>query len=477
VDFEVKTAQVHALAGENGAGKSTLMHILAGVYQPDAGRISFAGEESIQIRNEHHAQQLGMAIVYQERSLFDLLSVAENLFVNSQPLGRARLIDRKRMLESAKRLLVDVQLNVDPRTPAGQLSPAQQQMIEIARALSLDFRLLILDEPTTALTFAETQTLFGIIRNLKASGRSIVYISHRLEEIFEIADQVTVLKDGRLQGAWPVRETSPQELVRSMVGREPLGMGSSATASHPPIPRLTVKNLGDAKLKTISFTAFSGEILGFAGLAGAGRTELMMSIFGARPFARGEIWVDERPARIASPQDAMALGLGYLPEDRKSLGLFLDMNIAGNVAASRLDYFGGRFIRNRKVTESAKHSISRLNIAPPDPLRSVRVLSGGNQQKVLLARWLLRDPAVLIVDEPTRGVDVAGRAEIYHILRELANSGKAIIVVSSDLPELLTISDRILVMREGSLVAELSAASASEERIMSYAATSGPNFH
>lgn len=472
VNFEVEVGQVHALAGENGAGKSTLMHILAGACKPDAGRISFAGNESVHIRNEQHAQQLGIAIVYQERSLFDLLSVAENIFVNRQPTHGMCVIDRKRMYENAKRLLNEVQLDVDPKTPAGRLSPAQQQMVEIARALSLDFLLLILDEPTAALTFAEAQTLFGIIRRLKASGRSIIYISHRLEEVFEIADQVTVLKDGRLQGSWPARQTSPEELVRSMVGRELLNAGKPQGASPHPAPRLSVTKLGDSKLKDISFAVFAGEILGFAGLCGAGRTELMMSIFGARPFDRGEIFIDERPARIGTPKDAMNLDLGYLPEDRKSLGLFPDMNIAENVSASRLDYFGGRFIRNRKMVQSANEFISRLNISPADPLRPVRVLSGGNQQKVLLARWLLRDPTVLIIDEPTRGVDVGARAEIYRILSELANSGKAVIIVSSDLPELLAISDRILVMREGRIVAELSAREASEEQIMAFAATS-----
>lgn len=454
------------------------MHILAGACRPDAGRISLAGEvskENVELPgfpDEHQAQKHGIAIVYQERSLFHLLSVAENLLVNQQPLNRFAAIDRKRLLAEARGLLAQVKLDVDPALPVALLSPAEQQMVEIAKALALKSRVLILDEPTAALTFSETETLFDIIGRLRRHGTGIIYISHRLEEIFEIADRVTVLKDGRVQGTWPVAESSLEHLVTQMVGRERFYRAVEKAPLPSQTPVLTVRGLSDEKLKDINFEVRAGEILAFAGLAGAGRSELALSVFGARRFHAGEIRVRGATARIRSPKDAMALGIGYLPEDRKEMGLFLDMSIAENIAAARTDNWGGILVRERRAIETARDMMARLHIVASSPEQTVRRLSGGNQQKVLLARWLLCDSRILIVDEPTRGVDVGARAKIYAVLRGLAASGKGIVVISSDLPEVLAISDRILVMRQGQIVAEMRTDQATEEEMMRYAATS-----
>ena len=350
------------------------------------------------------------------------------------------------------------------------MSAAQQQVVEIAKALSFDSRLFILDEPTAALTIAETNTLFRVVRQLKERGVGIVYISHRLEEVFQLADRVTVLKDGRLQGTLAVAETTPEQLVSLMVGRDLV-----REPGHPPplakgVPALEVIGLSGPKTRPVTFSAWSGEILAFAGLAGAGRTELARTIFGAEARQAGEVRIKGKPARIRSPRDAIAAGIGYLPEDRKELGLFLEMSIAQNIAAARLDHFGSWHLDDRRIEEVALDYMKRLSIAAPSVHTRVGSLSGGNQQKVLLARWLVRDPLVLIVDEPTRGVDVHAKAEIYALLRSLARDGKAIIVISSDLPEVLALANRIIVMRQGAIAGELSARDASEEAVMRYAA-------
>ena len=467
VDFELEAGEVHALAGENGAGKSTLMHLLAGVHQPDLGSIELdcgqrEGPRPVRIQDECHAQLLGIAIVYQERSLFPLLSVAENLFANHPPVNALGLIDRRRLYHAARDLLMQVELDLDPRLPLERLSPAQQQMIEIAKALSLESKILILDEPTAALTVPETETLFRIIRQLKQRGVGIIYISHRLQEIFEISDRVSVLKNGVMRGAWPVVDVNADFLVSRMVGREQLDVphrsSKSATA-----PKLVVRNLSDAKLRDISFEAFAGEILGLAGLAGAGRTETALAIFGCRPLHTGEVFVDGQCLDLQSPREPMAAGIGYVPEDRKELGLFLNMTVADNIAAASLS--------RPRLAESVRLYMERLRIVASGPSAFAATLSGGNQQKVLLARWLLRDPGVLIVDEPTRGVDVAAKAEIHRILRELADRGAAVIVISSELPEILAVSDRILILREGRVAGLLPRAEASEEAILRKAAT------
>jgi ABC-type sugar transport system ATPase subunit len=481
VSLDVYTGEVHALVGENGAGKSTLMHLLAGVDQPDEGTIDFDGRERVVIADEHEAQRLGIAIVFQERSLFGPLSVAENIFAGRQPVKRFGRVDWRRLHTETRQWLDQVGLAVEPTALVGDLSPAQQQMVEIAKALSLRAKLIIFDEPTAALTDTETRALFRVIADLKQRGVGVIYISHRLEEIFQIADRVTVLKDGEWQGTLPVAQTHPDDLVRRMVGRE-LSLherqGRSGGGTEPAM--LEVRGLTDPEhlrgarpfLRDISFSARAGEVLVLAGLAGAGRTELALALFGARPRGAGAVFIAGQKVELRSPADAIAAGLGYAPEDRKEAGLFLDMTVARNVAAGRLEQFGSWWLNERDQTEAADGFREKLRITSRGADQIVQTLSGGNQQKVVLARWLLVNPKVLIVDEPTRGIDVGAKAEVHALLRDLARQGTAVIVIASDLPEVLAVADRILVMREGRLVGEMSGPEATEEKVMRLAATS-----
>ena len=455
VNLDVARGEVHALVGENGAGKSTLMHLLAGVYQPDDGTIDFAGCVDLRIPGEHAAQKLGIAIVFQERSLFNDLSVAENIFVGRQPINAWGRINRRELFEQTRVWLRHVALDVSPETLVCNLSPAQQQMVEIAKALSLQARLIIFDEPTAALTDVETRALFRVIEQLKEQQVGIIYISHRLEEIFGIADRVTVLRDGENQGTFGIAETSPEHLISRMVGRE---LARCRTGDETPSGEvaLEVRDAGG-----VSFNARAGEVLAFAGLAGAGRTELALALFGARQ-CNGEVRVNGKRVQIDSPADAIAAGIGYMPEDRKEAGLFLEMSIAQNIVGARLEHFRAQ----EGISEDFRQ---RLRIACRSVRQPVQSLSGGNQQKVVLAKWLLVNPKVLIVDEPTRGVDVGTKAEVHLLLRELARKGTAVIVISSDLPEVLAVADRIIVMREGRITGEMSFAEATEERILRYA--------
>jgi ABC-type sugar transport system ATPase subunit len=473
VDFDVRPGEVHALVGENGAGKSTLMHILAGVQQPDSGSIDFAGQSNVVVSDQHVSQRLGIAIVYQERSLFGPLSIAENIFAGRQPVRGWGRIDHASLFARSKALLAEAGLELDPRTPVERLSPTQQQLVEIAKALSLDSRLFIFDEPTAALTVAETRHLFALIRRLKSAGRSVIYISHRLDEVFELADRVTVLKDGRVQGTFATSDTTPENLVTLMVGRELLAVDSARRddVTLGPIA-LEVRGMSDdragdgPRLHDVSFAVRRGEILALAGLSGAGRTETALAIFGARPNASGEIRVEGRPFMPRSPRDGIAAGVGYLPEDRKELGLFLEMSLAENIAAAGLARFGGAWQNHARRDAVARQFQASLKISARGVRQPVVLLSGGNQQKVLLAKWLLLEPRVLIVDEPTRGVDVGAKADVHLLLRDLARQGTALIVISSDLPEVLALADRIVVMREGRITGELSRAEATEEAII-----------
>ncbi|HKS38410.1 MAG TPA: sugar ABC transporter ATP-binding protein [Verrucomicrobiae bacterium] len=482
VQLEVRPGEVHALVGENGAGKSTLMHILAGVYPPDDGTIDFNGRTNVAVANEHAAQQLGIAIVFQERSLFSTLSVAENIFAARQPIRRLGRIDRRKLFASAEALLKQVGLeHVRPQTLLSDLSPAQQQMVEIAKALSLNARLMIFDEPTAALTETETRALFRVIGQLRQAGVGVIYISHRLEEIFEIADRVTVLKDGEWQGTFAVSETNPDQLVSRMVGRElALHQRHTAVVSEDRNILFEVSGLNDAEsfrstrpyLREIHLTVRSGEIVVLAGLAGAGRTELALSLFGVRPRASGEIRIGGKAVVIRSPAEAIAAGIGYASEDRKEAGLFLDMTMAQNVVAAKLREFGSWWFDDRRGRGVAEDFRQRLRIATPGVGRIVRLLSGGNQQKVVLSKWLLVNPKVLIVDEPTRGIDVGAKSDVHRLLRELASKGTAVIVISSDLPEVLSVADRVLVMREGRIAGELNGAEATEEAVLRLASMS-----
>ena len=456
VDFDVRAGEVHALVGENGAGKSTLMHVLAGGQQPDEGEIEWRGTR-VELPDTAAAQRLGVAIVHQERCLFGPLSVAENVFPARQPVSGWR-IDVRRLNESAAVLLAEVGLAIDPRTPLEELSPAQQQLVEVAKALSLDAKVVIFDEPTASLSPAEADRLFAVIRGLKAKGVGIVYVSHRLAEVFALADRITVLKDGSGQGTFPASSLTHDTLVAKMVGRDLAAYQRHDTGS-PGSPVLEVQGLSDDRLHDVSFAVRAGEVVALAGLVGAGRTELALAVFGARPGYAGEVRINGGVVNPRSPADAIAAGIGYLPEDRKDGGLFLDMTIAENVTAVAPPL--GRE-RQAAVTEELCRTL-RIVCRGPDEV--VGNLSGGNQQKVLLARWLLAGPKVLIVDEPTRGVDVGAKAEIHTLLADLARRGTAVLVVSSDLPEVLAVADRILVMRDGRLTGELPAGT-TEEAVM-----------
>lgn len=477
VNFDVRAGEVHALCGENGAGKSTLMNIVAGVHQPDSGEIILGGRTFRAFHDIHAAQREGIGIVFQERSLFDPLTVAENIFAGRQPATAWGWVDRRKLHMDAATALARIAPEVSTRATVADLSPAQQQMVEIAKALSLNPTVLVFDEPTAALTGTETERLFGVIRELRSRGAGIIYISHRLEEVFLIADRVTVLKDGSWQGTVPVAETNTDDLIRRMVGRDVERAASGAAVTSSPV-LLDVRGLCDPParagapllLRDVSFRAHAAEIVGLAGLAGAGRTETALSLFGVRPQGAGEVWLAGRHVEIGSPADAIGAGLGYVCEDRKDSGLFLAMSVRRNISAACLNRFGGWFFRDRDEHAVAEGFRKRLSIVCHDVEQEAVRLSGGNQQKLLLARWLLVNPRVLIVDEPTRGVDVGAKVEVHQLLRDFARQGHAVVVISSDLPEVLTVSDRIYVMRAGRITGELNRAEANEESVMRLAA-------
>ena len=474
VSLEVQRGEVHALIGENGAGKSTLMHLVAGVYQPDSGVIELDGA-SIAGLTEQGAADAGIAMVFQERSLVGALSVADNIYAGRQPTNRLGVIRRGPMYEGAKRILADLEVAIDPRTPVSHLSPGQQQMVEIAKGLSHDLKLLILDEPTSSLTLTESRHLFRVIRRLAAQGVAIIYVSHRMSEIFEISDRVTVLKDGRVTGDCETAATTHESLIGMMVGRE---------LSFTPDPRrapadakiaLEVRDISADRVASASFSLRYGEIVCLAGLLGAGRTEVCEAIFGVRPITSGTVLVDGQELKPRSPADSMAAGISMLPEDRKEAGLFIDFSVVDNVVAANLEaYTHGGLLSKPEMRKVAEGSVETLRIATPNVRREVRNLSGGNQQKVLLAKWLARDPRILIVDEPTRGVDVGSKADLYRILRDLAARGMALLVVSSDMLEVLALAHRVIVMCEGRVAGEINAATATEIAILELAAPAAP---
>lgn len=468
VDLSVRKGEVHALCGENGAGKSTLMNILTGTHRPDEGKIMLDGRE-VNILNQQQAKALGIAIVHQERSLVGNLNVAENIFAGHQPRKAFGFIDFKKLYAQTLELLNTLQLSeIGPKTPVDQLSPGQQQMVEIAKALSQQPQILVLDEPSASITETEVQLLFNIVRQLARQGVSVIYISHRMAEIFAIADRVSVLKDGNYQGTREVADISVSDVIRMMVGRDLL-VQEYASQARPEVV-LETRNFSGFKFNQVNFKLHKGEILGLAGLVGAGRTEVARAIFGADPLLSGEILINGQQVRINHPSDAIALKIGYLPEERKDKGLFLDMSIEDNIVASCLPAAAKKgFLQDVQISDLAYRYQQQLNIVTPNTKQKVMNLSGGNQQKVVLAKWLLAKPAIFMVDEPTHGVDVGAKSEIYQILRNLASQGVAILLISSELPEVLALSDRILVMWNGTLTAELNRTQASEQEIMHYA--------
>jgi ABC-type sugar transport system ATPase subunit len=472
VDLTLRAGEVMALAGENGAGKSTLIKVLAGAHAGDEGEVRIDGEP-VAIHSPAESERLGISVIYQEFNLTPNQTVAENVFLRDPQrraglAGRLRLIDQGARRRATQRLLEQVGSHIDPDAKVATLTVAHQQMTEIAKALAMDARILIMDEPTSTLPDAEVEVLFGIIRQLKARGIAIVFVSHRLEETRRIADRVTILRDGRLVGEAPVADMSDQEIIRLMVGRSVDNLYPK-TDAEPSDIALSVRGLTrTGVLSDISFDVRRGEVLGLAGLVGAGRTEIARCVFGADGHDAGTILLDGRPVTIRSPQDAIRLGIGYLPEDRKLQGLFLQMSVRDNIAMSvahRMTHAGG-FLDRGALTRVAASYRDRLSIRPPSLDVPANRLSGGNQQKVALAKWLALRPKVLILDEPTRGIDIGAKADVHALIDELAHEGIAIILISSELPEVLNMSDRILVVAEGRIAGELGRHEATQERVL-----------
>jgi ribose transport system ATP-binding protein len=473
VHLEVRKGEVHALLGENGAGKSTLMKILSGAYQRDAGEIYWQGRR-IEIDNPKTAQQLGISIIYQEYNLVPQFSIAENVWMGREKFINPYLglLNWQEMYDSTQILLDELHLSLDPHTPISTLGVAQQQMVEIIKALSLDARLLIMDEPTSALTDTEINHLFTIIRSLKARGVSVIFISHHLDEIFEICDRGTILRDGEFIKTIDLSSvTQRDEIIQLMVGRS-IEQQYPKIAAQRGAEALRVENLRvPGTTRDVSFSAFTGEVLGVAGLVGSGRTELMRAVFGADKPEHGKIFIFGKEIHIQSPRTAIRAGIGFLPEDRKQQGLVLLLSVLQNVSLASLfklrDKMG--LLRLRYEKEQVEDFVTRLRITTPGVNQLVQFLSGGNQQKVVLAKWLASQSRVLIFDEPTRGIDVGAKVEVYNLMNQLVESGVAVIMVSSEMPELLGMSDRILVMHEGAIVAEMEHAEATQEKVLAAA--------
>lgn len=474
VDIAVAEGEVLGLVGENGAGKSTLVKILAGAYTRDRGEIRVAGE-LVDSPDPQAMIQRGVAVIYQEPSLAPHLTAAENIFMGRLPAKRLGAVDWQRLDQDTAIVAQRLGLDLQPRAVVGRLSVAKRQMVEIAKALSRNARIIVLDEPSAVLGDSELHGLFGVIRRLAEKGTAFVYISHRLNEVFQITDRVVIMKDGSVVATTPTRELSRGRMVRLMVGRE-LAEERVARTAHRGDVALEVRGLcRGGVLHDIDLRVHSGEIVGIAGLAGAGRTELLRAIHGADRIEAGQIEVFGRPVSIASPREAIRLGIGLLTEDRKFDGLMLEQSVAFNVTISRLEAVAPHgVIRPRRERRTVGDHVRRLAIRTPGIRARVRNLSGGNQQKAIFAKWLHAESRILLIDEPTRGVDVGAKREIWQLLADLAGSGAAIVMVSSELPEVLAVSDRIVVMREGRITGELAGADATEERIMHFATRQEP---
>ncbi|CAM3434331.1 MULTISPECIES: sugar ABC transporter ATP-binding protein [Paenibacillus] len=469
VDFDLREGEVHALMGENGAGKSTLMNILTGLHSRDEGTIVIDGQETY-FSSPKEAEEKGIAFIHQELNIWPEMTVLDNLFIGKEPTSGLGFLNMKQMKALAKEQFGKLSVTIPLTQEAGECSVGQQQMIEIAKALMTKAKVIIMDEPTAALTEREIEKLFEVIRSLKNEGVSIVYISHRMEEIFTICDRITVMRDGKSVDTKPIPDTNFDEVVRKMVGRE---LTERYPARHP-VPAdvvLEVKNISSkGKFENVSFSVRAGEIVGMSGLMGAGRTEMMRAIFGLDPLDSGEIWVRGKKVNIRKPDDAVKHGIGFITEDRKDEGLVLDFSVRENMALTNLFSFSSKgFISAKKELDFVDTLTKRLQIKTHTTETPARNLSGGNQQKVVIAKWIGIGPSVLILDEPTRGVDVGAKREIYQLMNELTERGVAILMVSSELPEVLGMSDRILVVHEGRISGEVSGENATQEQIMTLA--------
>jgi ribose transport system ATP-binding protein len=469
VRFLLKSGSVHGLVGENGAGKSTLMKVLTGIYKRDSGSVEIKGR-AVNYASPRDALNDGVVMIHQELNLMPHLSVADNIFIGKEPRKGFILDDAKKNMMT-KELLESLHLDIDPRMRISRLSVAMQQMVEIAKAFSYSAEVMIMDEPTAALTTAEVRELFAFIRNMKARGLGIIYISHRLEELWEITDEVTVMRDGQFVGSLATADADMGRIIGMMVGRviyEEPKLNSMAPPDAPEV--LRVENLSSPDVRDVSFSLKKGEILGFAGLMGAGRTEAMRLIFGATPKTGGRIFLRGREVEIKSPKDAVTNGIGYLSEDRKVLGLATGLSVSNNITMADLAKFSsGGIVNERGIVAESLRYVKKMNIRTPSVDQLVGNLSGGNQQKVVVAKWLLKDCEILIIDEPTRGIDVGAKSEIYKLMNQLVEEGKSIIMISSELPELLRMSDRIAVMCEGAKTGELDISEATQEKIMQLA--------
>jgi len=472
VKFDLYPGEVHTLVGENGAGKSTLMKVLSGVYQKDSGEVLIDGKP-VAIPNPKAAQRLGISIIHQELNLMSHLTAAQNIFIGREPKrGLGLFLDEKALNQKARDLFAMLKMEIDPRVKIGDLTIAKQQMVEIVKALSYDARVLIMDEPTAALNEAEIEELFTIIRHLRGQGVGIIYISHRMDELFKISDRITVMRDGHYIDTLGIGETDLDQVIALMVGRKIDASAPQVDLSEGKPIMLKVKGLSRGKvLKDISFEVKKGEILGFAGLMGAGRTEAARAIFGADPIDSGEIWVNGAKVTIKRPCDAVRHGIGYLSEDRKRFGIAIGMTVEENATIASMKRFTGfaGFVKNKEIRAAAADSVKKLSIRTPSLQQKLKFLSGGNQQKVVVAKWLIRNCDILIFDEPTRGIDIGAKQEIYALLNELAQAGKTIIMISSELQEILKLSHRIVVMCEGRVTGELPASEATQEKIMKLA--------
>ncbi|MGG1396505.1 sugar ABC transporter ATP-binding protein [Bacillus salipaludis] len=470
IQLKIRKGSVHGLMGENGAGKSTLMKIIFGIYTPDAGTIRFKGKE-LKVSGPKEAVKNGISMIHQELSPVPHMTVAENIFLGREfSFGKTGWVNNKRMVEESRKLFETLNINIDPATKMKDLSIANMQMVEIATAVSYNADLIIMDEPTSAITDKEVEQLFAIIRSLQAKGVSIIYISHKMDEIFKICDELTVFRDGQYIGTKPAKEIDENTLIQMMVGREIKQVFHKEKAELGEVI-LSVKNLSrKGKFHNVNFELRKGEILGIAGLMGAGRTEVIESIFGIDPPDTGEIYIKGKKVKIKNPQDAIKNKIALLTEDRKLTGAFLPLSIKENMIISNINRFlKGGYINNREVKEKCNEQVELLNIKTPHLDQLIMNLSGGNQQKVLLARWLLNDPDILILDEPTRGVDVGAKSEIHKLMSKLAQQGKAVIMISSEMPEILGMSDRIIVMHEGDKKGELGREEANQEKILEIA--------
>lgn len=473
VKIDLRQGEVHALMGENGAGKSTLMKIMTGVYSKDAGTMylhnpSSGQLEEVDIKSPLAGQKLELSMVFQEFNLLENMNIAENIFIGREPLGTGQTVDRKQLLQKAEEELKKVNLDIDPEIEVSKLSCGQKQCVEIAKALSFHARVVVFDEPTASLSEKESQTLFKLIRRLKAEGVCIVYISHRMEEVFELSDRITVFRNGSYIDTVNTKDVEEKDLISMMIGHElTIEKKSGSEFVNKDKVVLEAKNVQVfPNAQPVNFKLYEKEILGFFGLVGAGRTELARIIFGVDPIGSGEIYVEGGKVKISSPKDAIRSGIGLVPEDRKGLGLILGMSIKDNMLISKISQFKSSFLNKKALKNITGNFISDLGINLHSEEQEVKELSGGNQQKVVIAKWLAMAPNILIMDEPTRGIDIGAKSEIYALMRKLTEQGMSIIMISSEMAEVIQVSDRILVMHEGSISGELTAEEVTRNNIM-----------